>query len=93
MTEPARRRAGCTPDGTIPDALRNFDSLPDSALVRISVVEGLTGRSMPSVYRDIKAGRLPRPRKFGGSTVWNVGELRKALCLPVEETSGKPERV
>lgn len=64
----------------IPDALRNFDSLPDSANVRLPVVAVLFACSDVTVWRRVKAGTLPAPRKLGERvTAWNVGELRKVL--------------
>lgn len=69
-----------TPSSTIPDALRNFDSLPDSANVRQPVVQALVGCSAATVWRMVKRGALPKPRKLSERlTAWNVGELRKAL--------------
>lgn len=65
----------------IPDALKNFDSLPDSANVRQPIVEALYGCSAATVWRGVKAGRIPKPRKLSDRiTTWNVGELRKALA-------------
>ena len=72
------RRPGLTSKGTVPDALINFDRLPDSAYVGQVVVEGLKGRSGASVWRDVASGRLPKPVKIGRSTKWNVGELRRS---------------
>lgn len=64
-----------------PSALQNFDKLPDTARVRLPVVEGLFARSASSIWRDVKAGRLPAPIKTGPrSTAWVVGDLRKALA-------------
>ncbi|MBK7767345.1 MAG: AlpA family phage regulatory protein [Sulfuritalea sp.] len=66
--------------GAIPDALKNFDTLPDAANVRDKVVAGLFGCSVPTVWRMAKDGRLPRPRKLSERvTAWNVGQLRAAL--------------
>lgn len=70
-----------TPEPSLPDALRNFDSLPDSASVRLPVVCGLLSRSPASIWRDVKAGRLPAPYKNGPRcTVWRVGSLREHLA-------------
>lgn len=64
----------------ISDALKNFDFLPDSASVRQPVVEALYACSPASVWRGVKAGRIPKPRKLSPrTTCWNVGELRQAL--------------
>ena len=64
----------------IPDALRNFDSLPDAANVRDKTVAGLIGCSVPTVWRMARDGRLPKPRKLSERvTAWNCGELRAAL--------------
>lgn len=66
---------------TIPDALENFDRLPDSAHVRQPVVEALFGCSSASVWRRVGQGRLPKPQKFSPRvTTWNVGELRRTLA-------------
>jgi len=65
----------------IPDALRNFDSLPDSANVRQPIVQALVGCSSATVWRMVKRGTLPAPRKLSANvTAWNVGDLRKALA-------------
>lgn len=64
-----------------PSALQNFDQLPDTARVRLPVVQALLSRSASSVWRDVKSGRLPAPVKTGKrSTAWIVGELRQALA-------------
>lgn len=65
-------------DSGLPSALRHFDSLPDSAHVRLPVVTGLFACSPATVWRHVKAGILPKPRKLSPRlTAWNVGELRK----------------
>ncbi|WP_298598538.1 helix-turn-helix transcriptional regulator [Zoogloea sp.] len=75
--------APCLPDpaaAPIPDALRRFDTLPDTANVRVQVVAVLFACSVPTVWRRAKNGTLPPARKLSeGVTAWNVGELRKAL--------------
>jgi predicted DNA-binding transcriptional regulator AlpA len=63
----------------IPAALAHFDDLPNSAHVRLPVVAALNGVSEPTVWRWVKAGRLPAPLKLGpNTTVWRVGDLRRA---------------
>lgn len=59
-------------------ALETFDSLPDAANVRAPVVAALEGASLATVWRRSKNGQLPAPSKIGGTTVWNVGQLRRA---------------
>jgi len=64
----------------IPTALRNFDALPDSANVRLPVVAALFACSTVTVWRRVKRGTLPAPRKLSeGVTAWNVGQIRQAL--------------
>ena len=64
----------------LPDALRNFDALPDSANVRLPVVAALFACSTVTVWRRVKKGTLPAGRRLSeGVTAWNVGQLRKAL--------------
>ena len=68
-----------TKDPSLPSALSQFDSLPDSAHVRLPVVAALHGISDPTVWRWVKSGRLPSPVKLGPNTTgWRVGDLRDA---------------
>ena len=57
----------------------NFDELPDSALVRLPLVQQLFSISAPTAWRWAKNGELPKPIKVGGVTVWRVGDLREKL--------------
>ena len=73
-----RKESDC---GNLPEALKHFDDLPDSAHVRQPVVEGLYGCSGATVWRGVQSGRIPAPSRFAGRiTAWNVGELRRALA-------------
>jgi predicted DNA-binding transcriptional regulator AlpA len=66
---------------TLPDALRHFDQLPDSAHVRQPVVQGLYGFGNSTLWRRVQAGAIPAPVKLGPrTTAWNVGELRRDLA-------------
>lgn len=65
---------------SIPNALINFDALPDCAHVRLPVVQALYACSVSSVWRGVKSGRIPQPRKLSPrTTCWLVGDLRFAL--------------
>ena len=69
-------------DKTISQSLRNFSELPDLAHVRLETVKTLYACSAASVWRGVKQGRIPRPRKLSPrTTCWNVGELRLALAI------------
>ena len=64
----------------LPHALEHFDSLPDSAHVRLPVVAALKGCSPATVWRMVKRGYLPAPHKLSERiTAWNVGELRAGM--------------
>ena len=70
---------------TIPSALQYFDQLPDSANVRQPIVEVLFACSSTTLWRRVKDGRIPRPRKLSDRvTAWQVGELRRALKAKLE---------
>lgn len=65
---------------TLKHSLSQFDALPDIAQVRQPVIEALYSISAATVWRRVKAGTLPQPRKLSTRvTVWNVGELRTHL--------------
>jgi predicted DNA-binding transcriptional regulator AlpA len=65
----------------ISNSLKDFDQLPDSAHVRLPVVEALFACSAATVWRRVKAHEIPRPVKFSSClTAWNVGQLRKKLA-------------
>jgi hypothetical protein len=58
----------------------NFDDLPDSAFVPVSVPGALLHISPATTWRWIRLGKLPAPVKFGeGTTRMNVGKLREAI--------------
>lgn len=62
-------------------SLSQFDKLPDAAHVRLPVVAELYATSQSNVWRWVKQGLIPKPRKVGPqTTVWNVGELRRSLA-------------
>lgn len=70
-----------TDPSAIPDALKNFDSLPDSAYVRQPIVQRLFSCSGATVWRMVKRGALPAPCKLSlRVSAWNVGTLRQALA-------------
>ena len=69
-----------TDPSVIPDALKNFDFLPDAAFVRLRVVQGLYACSGSTVWRKVKDRSIPSPRKLSlRVTAWNVGDLRLDL--------------
>lgn len=69
---------------TIPDALANFDQLPDSAYIRLPVMIGLFGVSAASIWRGVKNQSIPTPVKLTErTTAWNVRLVREALALKV----------
>ncbi len=65
----------------VPASLTQFDSLPDSAHVQARIVAAVVGVSESTVWRMVKRGKLPAPKKVSDrATRWNVGELRHALA-------------
>ncbi len=66
----------------LPESLRNFDLMPNTAWVRLPVVCGLYSCSPATVWRRVQEGIIPNPKKLGPRhTAWNVGQLRQALSL------------
>ena len=67
---------------SVPQSLKQFDSLPDSAHVQARIVAALVGVSEATVWRMVKRGTLPTPKKVSErATRWNVGELRRAMAV------------
>lgn len=65
----------------IAESLRNFDSLPDCAHVRLPVVCALFGVAPATVWRRVKSGQIPAPTKNGPRvSAFQVGKLRAALA-------------
>ena len=65
-------------------AIQNFDSLPDSANVRMADLLVLFAMSESSIRRRIKAGTFPEanPKDEKSTTriaAYNVGKVRQAL--------------
>ena len=74
----ASQAATSTKAEDIPAAFKNFDSLPDSAFVRLPVVVLLDSSSPATIWRKIRKGTFPASVKLGeNSTCWNVGALRR----------------
>ena len=70
----------------IPDALANFDRLPDSAYIRLPVMIGLFGVSAASIWRGVKNQSIPKPVKLTErTTAWSVRLVRQALAAKVGE--------
>ena len=71
----------------IPDALANFDQLPDSAYVRLPVMIGLFGISAASIWRGVKNQSIPKPIKLTErTTAWSVRLVRQALASKAGES-------
>jgi predicted DNA-binding transcriptional regulator AlpA len=65
----------------IPEALANFDKLPDCAYIRLPVMIGLFGISSASIWRGVKNQSIPKPVKLTQrTTAWNVGQVRADLA-------------
>ena len=69
---------------TINLALRDFDNLPNSAMVRLPTVTALYGCSKATIWRLVKNKRLNTYKLSERCTTFSVKELREALALKVE---------
>ena len=65
---------------TIIPALRDFDQLPDSAMVRLPTVIALYGCSKATIWRLVKNKRLNTYKLSERCTTFSVKELREALA-------------
>lgn len=58
--------------------IQEVQALPNEGFVRIRQVLQTFPFSRTTLWRKVKAGQFPRPRKLGPKTVvWDVGELRE----------------
>ena len=65
----------------IPEALAQFEQLPNSSFIRLPVIKGLYGVSAATIWRGVKKGTIPKPSKLTErTTAWNVGLVRAALA-------------
>ncbi len=58
---------------------KDFDSLPDSAHVRLPVVTSLFACSPATVWRMVKRGQLSPKKLSDRVTAFNVGDLRRLI--------------
>ncbi len=63
---------------TIPEALAQFELMPNSSFIRLPVIKRLYGVSSATIWRGVKNGTIPKPSKR--CTAWNVGQVRAALA-------------
>lgn len=62
-------------------ASANFAALPDDAHVRLPVICELYAMSRASIWRKVKDGSLPAPKKFSVQvSAWRVGDIRADLA-------------
>jgi hypothetical protein len=63
---------------TFPLRYIEFDRLPDSAFVDITVIALLEDCAEITVLRRVERGLIIPPQKRGGHRRWNVGEYRNS---------------
>lgn len=62
------------------DRVKDFERLPDSALLTAREIKALSGRSLASIWRDVKGERLTKPIVLGpNASRWTVGDVRAYL--------------
>lgn len=61
------------------DRMTMLGSLPDDALISINEFCSFINRSRPSTYRDIIAGKINPPLKFGRSSKYRLGYVRSLV--------------
>ena len=65
----------------IPQRLESLASMPAEALVSAKELSILSGRSRASIWRDVQAGRLPKPIVIGPQARrWRVADVRAYLA-------------
>jgi hypothetical protein len=62
------------------DVLAGVDKLSNLARVRLPVVAALYDCHPATVWARVRRGEIPAPKKVGGSALWSIADLRKALA-------------
>lgn len=63
-----------------PVKVPDFDILPDSGFVRLPILQLLFACSRATIWRWVKAEKLPAPKKLGPRiSAWNVREIREVI--------------
>lgn len=65
---------------SINPALKDADSYPNSAMVRLPVVKGLLGISGATIWRMVKANKLRAYKITDRTTTFNLGEIRALIA-------------
>lgn len=65
---------------SINPALKDADSYPSSAMVRLPVVKGLLGVSGATIWRLVKANKLKAYKITERTTTFNLGEIRALIA-------------
>ena len=70
------------------DTIRDFDDLPDSALVRLPTLQKVLLYSRTTIWRRVKDGSIAAPVRMPGSTcvAWRVGDIRRVLDTITQAT-------
>ena len=79
MTETQKPIAALDHD-TRKSGLDEFEALPDYALIRVDTVAKVYGVSIVTVWRWTKNKVIPASIKRGGTTGWNVGDIRRHIA-------------
>ena len=62
--------------------IQSLDHMPACGFFAARTVASWLGVSQVTVWRWVKTGRLPAPKKLGANTTrFNVGEVRSALAV------------
>lgn len=63
------------------NGIENLDAMPDCGFVAARSLATWLGVSQVTVWRWVKTGQLPAPKKLGANTTrFRVGEVRAALA-------------
>ena len=57
----------------------------DDRLATINEVCSILCRSRASIYRDIKRGAFPKPKKLNGSSRWRLSDIKSVVENGLDE--------
>lgn len=65
-----------TQEGVFMETTETHQTTPPKQLLDVQEVKALTGFSVTTIYKYVKNGTFPQPKKVGRSTRWRLADVQ-----------------